>query len=203
MVWKSSNTGMFTVSSMYSLLRNEDSTKIGLSELIWNNVAPHKVQFFGWLCWKERVKTAPYLQRIGVLSGQVNVSCLFCEEEEESLNHVLMYCPKVWRVWSDILNWWGIKWAIPGSIQSLLLWWQGARFKNLDRKLWDVLPFAVLWSIWKVRNLLRFEGIQPKWVDVCETIKIRTALWVKFNCKWVSYTVNDFVKNLHLIRGMG
>ena len=54
-----------------------------------------------------------------------------------------------------------------------------------------------------MRNHIRFEDIQPKWDEVWETIKVRVAFWVKFNCEGVSYIVNDFVQNLHLIRSIG
>ena len=142
-------------------------------------------------------------QRIGVLNGQVNSSCLFCQDQEETMNHVLIHFPWVWRVWSELLGWWEISWAVPSSIHSLLSWWQGYKFNAVEKRLWEAIPFTALWSIWKARNKLKFEGVQPRWEEFSELIKVRVALWVKYNIKRVSYTINDFVCNLHLIRGVG
>ncbi|XP_028057000.1 uncharacterized protein LOC114260993 [Camellia sinensis] len=132
--WAASSIGMFSVSS-----------------LIWNNVLPPKMQFFGWLMWKHKIKTSVFLQKIGVLTGGVSTLCYFCKEEEESVRHVLLHCPFVWNVWSSLLKWWGLQWVIPDSVAGLLSWWESGKLKKRERKIWKIVPVA-LWSIWKLRN---------------------------------------------------
>lgn len=75
-------------------------------------MAPPKVQFFGSLAWRGRVKTAEFLHRIGVLDDQVSVLCAFCRNAVESVSHVLLHCPLVWRVWSELMNWWDMCWVV-------------------------------------------------------------------------------------------
>ena len=39
--------------------------------------------------------------------------CCFCKKEMEGVNHVLLQCYEIWKVWSDCLRWWGLKWVVP------------------------------------------------------------------------------------------
>ena len=57
-----------------------------------------------------------------------------------------------------------------------------------------------MWSVWKVRNELKFNGIRPEWGEVIELIKVRVAIWVKYNHKSMVYSVNDIVGNLGAVR---
>ncbi|XP_028096117.1 uncharacterized protein LOC114296033 [Camellia sinensis] len=90
--WNADKAGEFIVASAYkwSALSSKDISKV--IGFIWKNVAPPKAQFFGWLSWKESIKTSCYLQRIGFLSGGSNVNCIFCNDDLESVNHVLLFC---------------------------------------------------------------------------------------------------------------
>lgn len=103
--WLANTYGQFSVSSLYSLLM--PFTHLLVSKLLWNNIYPPKVQFLGWLAWKRRLKTFSFLQRIGVLGPEASVLCIFCRREEESVSHILLWCPFAWRVWSCLLQWWG------------------------------------------------------------------------------------------------
>ncbi|XP_028110486.1 uncharacterized protein LOC114308998 [Camellia sinensis] len=42
------------------------------------------------------------------------------------------------------------KWAMPSSIEGLLLWWLGWKFKKKVNQVWRALPAAILWSVWSV-----------------------------------------------------
>ena len=95
---------------------------------MWINYLPPKVQFFGWLAWKHKVKTSVFLQRIGVLDENASALCVFCKSEDESVDHVLISCQLVWKVWGGLLQWWGVLWVVPGSVVCLLQWWPGYNF---------------------------------------------------------------------------
>ena len=64
LVWKASTSSMFAVHSLYMLLDADLGLKINVLDLAWKNVAPHKVQFFGWLPWMGRIKTTDLLMRL-------------------------------------------------------------------------------------------------------------------------------------------
>ncbi|GMP39669.1 hypothetical protein CsSME_00010408 [Camellia sinensis var. sinensis] len=125
-----------------------------------------KVIVFGWLAWRGRVKTAVFLHRIGVLLANTNILCVFCKNEVETVNHVLLHCPLVWKVWAGILNWWDVCWVMSGSVEALLQWWASARFKKKVMCIWKIVPLLLLWSIWKLRNEIVFNGGQVNFADL-------------------------------------
>ncbi|KAL7193753.1 hypothetical protein ACSBR2_025387 [Camellia fascicularis] len=103
------------------------------------------------LAWRGTVKTSTVLQRIGVLDASANIMCVFCQAEVESLDHVLMFCPPVWKCWSQMVRWRDQVWTIPGSIEGLLHWWSAGQSKHWVSTLWEIVPSVMLW--WRRRTL--------------------------------------------------
>lgn len=200
LVWKPDQFGHFKVSYQYNWLQFTNSPVSEAHDMIWNNLSPPKAQFFAWLACRGRIKTSEYLQRIGALNGNVDPTCVFCKNDKESLQHVLLPCPFVWCVWSNLLEWWGLQWALPGTIDSLFMWWMGWRYKREEKQLWKALPIVVLWSVWKHRNECVFNGAQPDADAPCYLIKVRVALRMKSHLIGSSYTVTEFTENLQQVR---
>ncbi|XP_028056787.1 uncharacterized protein LOC114260798 [Camellia sinensis] len=182
--------------ALVSLYFSPNSNDIrGVDKMIWENVTPPKVICFAWLAWRQRLKTATYLQRACVINGNANMDCVFCNAEPETVNHVLLWCPHIWRIWSDVLLWWGIHWVMPESMEGVLLWWSGFTFNKFEQKIWKALPLVILWSIWKLRNVFIL-GKQPDSLALCNYIKTKVAMWVRASSPGVPFFVNDLVFNL-------
>ncbi|KAL7171101.1 hypothetical protein ACSBR2_035873 [Camellia fascicularis] len=96
-----------------------------------------------------------------------------------------------WLLWSNIVRWWGMQWVLPGSVNCLLHWWSGCEMMKLEKKIWKVLPLAILWSTWKHRNECVFSGSHPNLEDLCELVKIRVAMWLKASPLQVEYSIYD------------
>ncbi|KAL7255365.1 hypothetical protein ACSBR1_009508 [Camellia fascicularis] len=110
-------------------------------------------------------------------------------------------CPTMaWRVWTEILKWWDVQDVLPGSMESLLNWWDGVRLNKKQRLIWKSLPITVLWSLWKHRNDYIFKDVAPSEEGVCELIKVKTALWFKDVFRDHQFSINDFIINLRQIR---
>ncbi|CAL5399531.1 unnamed protein product [Camellia sinensis] len=197
--WSPSSAGQFSVASVYN--RPSDQIVYAVPPFIWSSFSPPKSQFFAWLAWKGRIKSAEYLQRIGVLGANANVSCVFCNSAVESLVHVLLFCPVVWEIWSKLVGWWGLSWVMPGSVEGLLIWWSGIRFSKIGRKMWLSLPLAILRAIWKSRNECKFQEALPgsKLQFLQEEIKIKVVMWAKYHYPNSAYSVHDLVNNIHLL----
>ncbi|KAL7170609.1 hypothetical protein ACSBR2_035481 [Camellia fascicularis] len=124
---------------------------IGVADMLWKNIAPSKVQFCGLLAWKGRLKTSTFLKRIGVLNIEASSLCLLCKAEEKTVNHVLLFCPLVWKVWTDILKWWDLVWVLPGQLRNECLF-HGKTVEGLE--LSELVKVRVaLWSKHSTRDL--------------------------------------------------
>ncbi|XP_028113957.1 uncharacterized protein LOC114312000 [Camellia sinensis] len=193
LTWNANTAGCFSVSSVYQWFELGFGANSLIYTVLWKAPAPPRAQFFGWLVWKGRIKSASYLRRIGILNANVDVCYVFCKEEEETINHVLLHCPRVWLIWSYFVRRWGWQWASPGSVQSVIQWWSGCSMTKLEKKLWSVIPYAIFWSIWKQRNDSVFNGVEPNFLALCESIEVRIALWIKSYVPALNFTVNDLL----------
>lgn len=99
-----------------------------------------------------------------------------------------------------MLSWWDLQAAFPGTIDSLLLWWDGVSLNKRERKIWRAIPPTVLWSLWKHRNNCVFNNSSPNLPELCEEVKIRIAIWLKPILKEYHFIVRDFISNLRGIR---
>ncbi|XP_028061353.1 uncharacterized protein LOC114264834 [Camellia sinensis] len=201
--WKAGyllSSGSYSIASTWKWWVSLKGPTVDVADMLWKNIAPPKLQFCGWLVWKGRLKASTFLKRIGVLNMEASSLCLMCKVEEETTNHVLLSCPLVWKVWTDILKWWDLVWVLPGSVKVLLNWWAGFKFKKVVQKMWKSVPLAVMWSIWKVKNECLFHGKSVDVLELSELVKVRVALWVKHSTTDLQYSVEDTVNNLNRIK---
>ncbi|KAL7171287.1 hypothetical protein ACSBR2_036019 [Camellia fascicularis] len=102
--------------------------------------------------------------------------------------------------WVEMLNWWDVQGALPGTVEGLLLWWDGEVLSSKERKIWRGIPLVVLWSLWKLRNDVVFNAAFPDVAAICEVIKVRVALWMRPYYLDHRFAVQDFVINLRQVR---
>ena len=84
--------------------------------------------------------------------------CYLCEEEEETLNHLLVHCSKARMLWELILAivWFG--WVFPFSVRKVLLAWQGRKVGKKRKKVWRAVPLSLFWAVWCERNRVVFDN---------------------------------------------
>ncbi|XP_028075536.1 uncharacterized protein LOC114277790 [Camellia sinensis] len=111
--------GSFSVSALYSFSSSQLGLELRISKFVWCNALPPKVLFFGWLAWKNTIKSVEFLHRISILSSSVSFLCPFCSTEVESALHVLLHCLFSWFIWSSVIYDWGFNWCIQGSMEGL------------------------------------------------------------------------------------
>ncbi|KAL7193860.1 hypothetical protein ACSBR2_025489 [Camellia fascicularis] len=71
-LWLASKSGQSFVSTLHKHTDFEHGEVNNSSRLVWIKYLPPKVQFFGWLAWKHKVKTSVFLHRIGVLEDSAH-----------------------------------------------------------------------------------------------------------------------------------
>ncbi|XP_028100422.1 uncharacterized protein LOC114299794 [Camellia sinensis] len=199
-LWLANPSGSYSVASTWKWWVLLKDPVVDVAVMLWKNIAPPKVKFYSWLAWKDRLKTSSFLKRIRVLNMEASSVCLLCRIEEETINHLTLSCPVVWNLWSDMVKWWDLVWVLPGSIEALLHWWAGFKFKKVIQPMWKVVPLAVMWSIWKARNDCLFNDKIVDGPELAEMVKLRVALWCKQSYRDLQYSVEDIVNNLDRIK---
>ncbi|CAL5328668.1 unnamed protein product [Camellia sinensis] len=197
--WLISKSGKFSVSSLWNWWVVNRGPVLEVPAGVWASLAPPKMRFICWLAWRGRIKTCSFLRRIGVLPPNAQIQCVFCQSGEESMEHVLLFCPQVRQCWAAMASWWDQNLVIPGTVEGLLHWWSGGIAKSWSDRAWQAVPALVLWSVWKTRNKCLFKGETPDFAGLCDWMKLQIALWVKW-CFKVDYSVHNIVSNLYQIR---
>ena len=96
---KESITDGFSVRQMYRKLMFSPPLDFP-SRSIWNPIVPPKLGFFAWEASWGKVLTLDHLKRRGITL--VN-RCFLCEENEETIDHLLIHCSRAKMLWDLLL----------------------------------------------------------------------------------------------------
>ena len=131
-----------------------------LGKSFWRLPIPEKAKFFFWPSYHDKVLT-----RENLLKRRVNVAanCPFCDENEESLNHVMLQCPFSKAYWQIIFS----SVDIPDLPSSFTDVWESWSLSPQIKTRFPVLECLFLTSAWclrKERNskIFRFFAIMPQ-----------------------------------------
>ncbi|XP_022031448.1 uncharacterized protein LOC110932420 [Helianthus annuus] len=177
-LWK---TGSVTSDSMVKTIRGEldhinvlNETKV----LKWLHWIPKKVNCFLWRVVLDRIATKEALQirRINLSSLQ----CVLCNNEVESVNHLLMTSESAQLVWSLIFQWMNI--PLPGYILSVV-----QLLETIDSHSWQkkikravyVVVAATCWNLRLMRNECIFKNKSPNITNLIGNIKAISYTWIK------------------------
>ena len=84
--------------------------------------------------------------------------CIMCCCYGETVDHLLLHCGKVYRLWCFVFRSFGISWVPSCTVSNFLfsLWkWLG---KNASY-IWNLVPLCLIWCIWKEHNRRTFEDL--------------------------------------------
>ena len=151
--WKKEKNGSFSVKTCFELLEGGSQQSVPI-KMLWNPTVPTKVGFFAWEVWWGKILTMDQLKNRGFSLAS---RCVFCGNDEESLEHLFIHCPKVWCMWTAIFSLSGGGWVCPFLVQDLLRGWLHLPMRKKDAKLGRAVPLYLFWAIWKERNRVVFD----------------------------------------------
>ena len=121
---KGFKTNGFSVRLVYRMLVHSPPTAFPFRS-IWNPIVPP-----GWVFLPG--KTLDQLKRGGIPLAN---KCFLCEEENETIDHLLNHCSRAKMLWDLFLVIVGSSWVFPLTIGQSLLAWQGA---NVGEYRWQL-----------------------------------------------------------------
>ena len=128
----------FSVKIMYKIL--DPSLAIEFpSRSVWNPVVPPKIGFFAWEVVWGKVLMLDQLKRRGMTFAN---RFFLCEEDEESIDHLLIHCKSAKMLWNLFLLIVRVSWVFSRSILHTLLAWQGVTVGKKHKKLWMAAPLC-------------------------------------------------------------
>ena len=127
--------------------------------LIWNSVVPTKMGIFSWEAAWGKILTLDNLKRRGMAFAN---RCFLCEEDEETIHHLLIHCKSAKMLWDLFLSMVGISWVFPHSVLHTLLAWQGVVVGKKREKIWTAAPSCLFWALWRARNSRRSKMRLPQ-----------------------------------------
>ena len=87
--------------------------------------------------------------------------CFLCEENEKTINHLLIHCSRAKMLWDLLLAITDSNWVFPRTVRQRLLAWQSASVDKKRKRVWMVAPLCIFWTLWLERNRVVFENEAP------------------------------------------
>ena len=89
---------------------------------------------------------------------------------------------------------WGLNLVLHQEPVAVLLAWQQALPNKCSTEVWNMSFFAIIWSIWLLRNDMVFNGKDFDFMKIIDTIKFRLAIWLKAKWPDCPNTILDVVR---------
>ena len=138
---------------------------------------PPKCKFFIWLAFHDLCWTAHRRKKRNL---QADDSCVFCDQESETIDHILVSCAFARQIWYNVFC--RLGWAIfaPSSDgNSLADWWSSVhkRIAKADRRCFDSTIVLTCWLLWKERNRRTFDHQAHTTADLLTLISDEVVCW--------------------------
>jgi hypothetical protein len=182
--WMTGTMGLFSVRSCYSLLSESmaaeviDVNVLAAVKKLWKIDIPSKVLVFGWRLLLERLPTRSALNHRGILHHSQDLSCAFCSQQAEDIDHLFFICSFSKSVWVQISNWVG-KNILTGAEcwNNFMMFGKLISSKkgggHVNRLIW----LATTWCLWKHRNQVIFKGATPDATVIVNEVKSFSWFW--------------------------
>ncbi|KAK8560028.1 hypothetical protein V6N12_012835 [Hibiscus sabdariffa] len=114
------------------------------------------------------------------MSSIQNALCPLCGTFVETVNHLLFTCMVSWKLWTRCAAFCGISLVLHNEPGSYLEAWYGTFHSSREESIWQLLPFAVLWSVWLFMNDIIFAGSHLDFAQLFFfLVRLRPVTWFK------------------------
>jgi len=151
---------------------------------LWKSWAPGKCKTFVWLAIRNRCWTVDRLLKRGLRHPE---RCVLCDQEEETIQHILMSCVFARQFWCAILQQLDLARLTPTRRSSFAVWWKKAERKLQKHLRRGFNSFCILgaWIIWKHIACV-FDGLTPNLQQAVQAFKYEAHAWQFAGAKGLS-----------------
>ncbi|KAJ0854520.1 putative reverse transcriptase zinc-binding domain-containing protein [Helianthus annuus] len=184
--WNVENQKEFSVGSVKKTLILERGNSF-LPNFEWCKWIPLKCNIMAWRGNLDMLATRVNLKRRNV--NIVSVMCPFCDEYEESADHLFTACSTASRVWAAISVWCKIPPIFAFAFKDLLGIHNTCFLGKRAKKIMLGLMIISVWCIWKGRNEVVFNDHKRSPQEIVAEIKSRGYVWFRnrSSCKYISW----------------
>lgn len=122
-VWCWAPDGKYMAKSTYVMLHTGAARFLG-HRLIWKTWAPLRVKIFLWLAFRRRHWTANRRRRHRL---DARDSCCLCDQEPETIDHIIATCSFTKELWHHIIHTLGRQMPQPQPQPTVRRWWRRLR----------------------------------------------------------------------------
>ncbi|RVW48620.1 Transposon TX1 uncharacterized 149 kDa protein [Vitis vinifera] len=137
-VWNASKNETFSVKSLYNTLDSGGAVPFPW-RIIWSPCVPTKVGFFAWEASWGKVLTQDQLKRRGWFLAN---RCFLCCDDEETINHILIHCPKARVLWNLVFSLFRVNRVLQLTVRDTLLGWSASFVDKKRGKIWRAAPLV-------------------------------------------------------------
>lgn len=120
-IWSHNNNGLFSTKSAYRLFFY-GAVSFEPWRRLWKSWAPPKCQTLLWLAINDKCWTTDQLIKRGLPHP---LQCALCDQEDETVQHILVGCVFAREFWYRILSCFGLNRLTPGINDSnFAQWWR-------------------------------------------------------------------------------
>ena len=124
---------------------NEEEDK-EIWKKVWTQGLISKITFFMWLLDHNKLATIDKLKKKGMILPN---RCHLCKEQEESINHIFVYCTFATRVQNEIRAHTCYQGVMLEKARDWIVQWSPMKTNKYKEMAWYVILTHLLWKIWK------------------------------------------------------
>ncbi|XP_071733908.1 uncharacterized protein [Rutidosis leptorrhynchoides] len=192
-VWKLEQDGRFTTKTLTALVdQNKLTGHTPSTETIINKAIPQKVNIFIWRSLLQRIPVRAELDKRGL--DLDSVLCPICISETETVNHALLHCCEVKKVWNSIEKWWNMD-INTSSLSATLASTPNLINSLMGKSIWQATMWVVAYQIWIARNKKVFTRVRWNQNDILNEAQLKSFQWIskrlkKSNLSWSQWLIN-------------
>ncbi|XP_071713183.1 uncharacterized protein [Rutidosis leptorrhynchoides] len=191
---KLQENGLFTTRKLATLIdakllpNNENS-----EETLRNPLLPQKVGLFVWRARRHRLPVRTELDKRGI--DLDSVRCPVCDEDIETVEHILTQCKFAKDIWSRVHRWWNKGNHPDISIDTLFRGHVNMSTSNQPSRLWQAIEWTCGYIIWRNRNERVFRKKSSNGPMPLNEIQIKSFEWISSRSRKQPIDWNQWLLN--------